>query len=230
MATFVLIHGHYLGAWAWDEVGALLESAGHEAIALCLAGMGERASEADATTGLRRHTEETAELLERRQLRDVVLVGHSYAGLVIAGVAARQPERIARIVFLDAMVARDGQCLFDLLPGAEHAIRAAAVTSGVLPPADPRSVGLTGETAKRAQARFTSVPLATFTERLDAPGDPAWQIPRTYIKCRGFALTDPIAEELRLERGWTVRELDTGHLPMLTHPELLARCLEDIVR
>ncbi len=229
MATFVLVHGHYLGVWAWRDVGMLLESDGHRVIAASLAGMGERAAEADATTGLCRHVAELSDLLEREDLQDVVLVGHSYAGLVIIGVAARAPSRISHLVFLDALLARDGVCLFDLMPGAESAVRTAAGATGVIPPPDPRSVGLAGEAAEQAAARFTGVPLATFTERLDTPGDPAWGMRRTYIKCRRFGLTDAMAEQVRREPGWTVLELDTDHLPMLTHPAAVVDCLQRVV-
>ena len=229
MATFVLVHGHYLGAWAWDEVVARLTADGHDALAASLEGMGERSAEATAETGLSRHVEDVVQLLKRHDLDDVVLVGHSYGGMIIAGVAARVGKRIRSLVFVDGVVARHGQRLIDFFPGAGEAIVASAGERGLIPPADARTAGLTGEDAERANARFTGVPVGTFTEALDAPGDPAYRMSRSYIACVRCELLGPTAERVRAEGGWNVRELDAGHLPMISHATELAVLLEESV-
>lgn len=226
MATFVLVHGHYLGVWAWDQVIARLRADGHEAFAASLEGMGERSGEATLQTGLSRHVADVVRLLERHDLDKVVLVGHSYAGMVIAGVAARVGKRIRSLVFVDAVVARHGQRLIDFFPGAAEIIAASADEHGVVPPADARTAGLTGDDAERANARFTGVPLGTFTQALDAPGDPAFRMSRSYIACIRCELLGPTAERLRAESGWKVRDLDAGHLPMISHAAELTALLE----
>jgi pimeloyl-ACP methyl ester carboxylesterase len=225
MATFVLVHGHYLGVWAWEDVVSRLEAAGHRAIAASLTGMGERTTEASPDTGLRSHIDDVAGLFEHGELRDVVLVGHSYAGLIIAGVAARVGVRVRTLVYLDAVVPRHGQRLLDFLPTSEDAITGSADHRGLIPAVDPQVAGLAGEDAVRAERLFTPVPLGTFTQRLDAPGDPAWARPSHYILCRRFPFGAPIAEALRGTHGWTVSELDAGHLPMITNSGELTQLL-----
>jgi pimeloyl-ACP methyl ester carboxylesterase len=225
MATFVLVHGHYLGVWAWEDVVSRLEAAGHRAIAASLTGMGERTAEASLDTGLRTHVDDVAGLLTRGEFRDVVLVGHSYAGLIIAGVAACVGDRVRTLVYLDAVVPRHGQRLLDFLPTSEDALASSADHRGLIPSVDPRVAGLAGNDAVRAERLFTPVPLGTFTQRLDAPGDPAWAGRSHYILCRQFPFGAPIAEALRGKHGWTVSELDAGHLPMISHPGELTELL-----
>lgn len=230
MATFVLVHGHYLGAWAWDDVARRLRANGHDVFPAMLEGMGERAAEATPETGLPRHIRDVVQLLERHDLRDIVLVGHSYGGMIIEGVAATAGDRIGHLVFLDAMVARHGQRLLDFFPEHADAIVASAGERGLIPPADARTAGLDGDEAARANARFTGVPLGAFTQALDAPGDPALAMRRIYIACVRCLITAPIAQRLRAEPGWDFRELDSGHLPMISHPREVAELLEESLR
>ena len=114
MATFVLVHGAWHGGWCWRDVATELRAAGHDVHVPTLSGCGEKARLA-AHVDLSLHVEEFAGLLYFADLREVVLVGHSYGGLPVSGAAARFGARIARLVYLDAFVADDGQSLFDLL-------------------------------------------------------------------------------------------------------------------
>lgn len=116
MATFVLVHGAWHGGWCWRRLLPLLRSAGHEACTPTLTGLGERANRHTPATDLATHIQDVVGVPEFEEPRDVALVGHSYGGLVIAGVAARVPERVAHLVYLDAFVPGDGQALLDLLP------------------------------------------------------------------------------------------------------------------
>ena len=127
--TFVLIHGAWHGAWCWQFLTPLLEAHGHEVIAPTLAGMGERAGELSDTITLDTHIDEVVDLLERRRVQNAVLVGHSYAGVVISGIADRVPYRLRRLVFLDAVIVEDGQTL----GGARMTGRAAACRRCRLP-------------------------------------------------------------------------------------------------
>ncbi|MGH8724055.1 MAG: alpha/beta fold hydrolase, partial [Burkholderiales bacterium] len=111
MTTFVLIHGAWHGGWCWRFVRPLLK--GHEVFAPSLTGLGERKHLVRADIGLDTHIEDVAALLEMEDLKDVVLVGHSYGGMVITGAAARAPARIQRLVYLDAFVPESGKCALE---------------------------------------------------------------------------------------------------------------------
>jgi pimeloyl-ACP methyl ester carboxylesterase len=229
MATFVLVHGHYIGAWAWDDVARRLRADGHDVFVVKLEGMGERADEATSETGLSHHVADVVRVLATHDLHDVVLVGHSYGGMIIEGVAARAGDRIGSLVFLDAVVARHGQRLLDFYPGNAETIIVSAGSRGLVPPVDAHAAGLEGDDADRANARFTGVPLGTFTQALDAPGDPAFTMPRTYIACLRCQIMAPTAQRLRADPGWTFREIDSGHLPMISHPGDVSRVLEELL-
>ena len=108
MATFVLVHGGWHGGWCWQKVIPFLEAAGHEVYAPTLTGLAERASELSPDVGLDTHIQDIVGLLQEKNLHGVILVGHSYGGMVITGVADRLPGRLAHLVYLDALVPQNG--------------------------------------------------------------------------------------------------------------------------
>src|SRR5712692_8234402 len=114
MATFVLVHGAWLGGWCWQRVSPLLREAGSEVFAPTLTGLGERAHLLSLEIDLETHVRDVCGVLECENLKDVVLVGHSYGGMVITGVAERSAKRLSQLVYLDAFVPTDGQSLLDL--------------------------------------------------------------------------------------------------------------------
>src|SRR5687768_18076653 len=116
MATFVLVHGAFVGGWCWRWVAPYLRGAGHDVYCPTLTGSGERVHLASPRVDLATHVEDVVNVLHYEDLRGVVLVGHSYGGMVITGAAERVSERLARLVYLDAFVPQDGQALADLLP------------------------------------------------------------------------------------------------------------------
>ena len=116
MATFVLVHGGWHGGWCWQKVIPFLEAAGHEVYAPTLTGLAERASELSPDVGLDTHIQDIVGLLEEKHLQGVILVGHSYGGMVITGVVDQVPERIAHLVYLDTFVPRDGESMADVSP------------------------------------------------------------------------------------------------------------------
>lgn len=143
MSVFVLVHGAWHGGWCWDRVVPHLRAAGHEVHAPTLTGLSERAHLLSPQVGLDTHIEDVVRLLDVLDLKDVVLVGHSYAGQVITGVADRRPAAVARRVHLDAFVGSDGEAARDLLPEtvARHWAEAAAGPGfGWLVPVRPLSV------------------------------------------------------------------------------------------
>jgi len=116
--TFVLIHGASHGGWCYDRVAAILRSQGHQVFAPTLAGLAERASMDARQINLTTHIDEVVDLFEREDLNDVILCGHSYGGMVIAGVADRITDRIGHLVFLDSVLAESGKCMNDyVFPG-----------------------------------------------------------------------------------------------------------------
>jgi pimeloyl-ACP methyl ester carboxylesterase len=232
VATFVIVPCHFLGGAAWARVQRLLEAAGHRVLALDLRGWGRRAAELAPEIGLAAHVEDVVQVLEGEGLRGVTLVGHSYGGMVIAGVAARATDRLGDLVFVDAPVPRHGETLFDHLPDAvADWYREHASTTGDgwwVPPPGLEGHGLSEADVAWVTPMLGAVPLRTCAEPLEASGDPLWGIPRTYAWCREYPLFAETAAEIRTDPRWTYRELTTGHLPMVTHPAQVAELLAEV--
>jgi pimeloyl-ACP methyl ester carboxylesterase len=232
MATFVLVHGAFHGGWCWREVAARLGAAGHEVFAPTLTGLGERSHLATPAVGLSTHVQDLAQVIEREGLRRVVLVGHSYGGAVITGVADRLADRLAAVVYLDALAPENGQSALDLQTPERRVsiLEEVAANGGWLWP--PRTAAFYGvrDPAKQAwvDGKCTPQPFLTLFERLRIDGPPAGKVARKlYILC-----TDPPLPYMRrfydmaaAADGWRVMELATGHDAMVTEPETLARIL-----
>ena len=238
MATFVLVHGSMHGGWCWRRVAPLLRAAGHEVFAPTLTGLGERAHLAHPGIDLDTHVRDVLGVLEYEDLDRVVLVGHSYAGTVVAGVADRLPGRIAHLVYLDAAVAGDGQALLDLFPPDDQAaLREEVAAEGDgwrMPPADPAAFGVTDpEDAAWVRAKLVAQPFQTFTQPLRLANPAGFAGPKTYIACLAAGpedWRDAMVERARTEPGWRHRELATGHDAMVTAPRELADLLLEATR
>jgi pimeloyl-ACP methyl ester carboxylesterase len=217
MATFVLLHGAWHGGWCWRDMVAALRADGHEVLAPTLSGVAERAHLA-AHIDLSAHIEEVAGLLSYEDVRDVVLVGHSYAGLVIAGAAARAAERVSRLIYLDAFIADAGQSLFDLLRPERRAVYESSMRDGLIPSPPPEVFGITDpERAGWTRERLTPQPLRTLIEPLEATPS----LPATYIRCTEGPLV-PSFEGFAARFWGDVVEIGTGHDAMITRPTDLA--------
>lgn len=233
MATFVLVHGAWHSGWCWKRLTPLLRAAGHEVFTPTLAGLGERAHLLAPSVNLETHVQDVLGVLECEDLGQVWLVGHSYGGMVIAGVADRATRRLAHLVYLDAFVPRDGQSLYDLVPPERRALYDEwARTRGEgfrLPPPPLEYFGVTEEADLRwAGPRVSPQPLATFTQPARLTGAAA-AVPRTYIAClRHTGPFRPFAQRAQSEPGWRYRELDAVHDIMITAPPDLAALLLDL--
>jgi pimeloyl-ACP methyl ester carboxylesterase len=236
MATFVIVHGAWSGAHAWRWVRPLLRAAGHEVFTPTLTGLGERAHLATPETDLGTHVADVAAVLFYEDLSDVVLVGHSYGGLVITGVADTQPERIGRLVYLDADVPEDGDRELDFFPPAERAAHEeAARTRGegwkVPPPfPDPLPPGLPPQVVWGV-ARMAPMPLGTMTQpmRLSSPDH---GLPRTYLYCtegKEGEFPPPHLDQIRTDPSWGFVELAANHIAHVTAPEMVTAALVDLV-
>ncbi|MFF5839877.1 alpha/beta fold hydrolase [Streptomyces massasporeus] len=226
MTDFVLVAGAWLGAWAWDEVAAELRGAGHDVRALTLSGLAERRDTQPA--GQQTHVRDIVEEVERLGLRDVVLVGHSYAGVPVGQAAERIGDRLRRVVFVDANVPVDGESFLSGWP-SEDVRRTIDAQGGYWPPLGPEEYagqGLTDEQIARIVGA-TPHPGVTLTEPAVLER-PLGELPATYVKC----LLDgdepmPAVAALLGSDSWELVELDTGHWPMFSQPSALARVLRE---
>ncbi|WP_030544386.1 alpha/beta fold hydrolase [Streptomyces albus] len=224
MTEYVLTAGAWLGAWAWDDVVPELRAAGHGVHPLTLSGLAERR---DAPAGQQTHVQDIVGEIERRDLRDVVLVGHSYSGIPAGQAAERIGDRLTRVVFVDSDVPADSESFFS--PGSDG--RAAIAANGgfwPVPDADEfADQGLGAEQIARITAEGTPHPGATLTEPAVLTR-PLGELPATYIKCLlDWPEPSPDVAELLKSDRWRLATMDTGHWPMLSQPRELARILLD---
>ena len=233
MATYVLVHGGGHGGWCYQRVARLLRSAGHDVYAPTLTGLGERSHLLSSRIDLDLHITDVVALLHYEDLHDVVLVGHSYGGMVITGVADRAADRVGRLVYLDAANPVNGQSLLDVAgPMIEATRPAGQVVDGVelvlLPsPEAGLFYGVTDPDDVAWMAdRLTGNPWRCFEQPLELTNEAAlWAIPQYHIICSAtLATRDPeLMEKARAAgRLW---EIDTGHDLMITEPDAVADAL-----
>lgn len=235
MATFVIVHGAWGGAWSWKKIRTLLRAAGHEVYTPTLTGLGERAHLANPEIDLETHIQDVLGVLEYEDLRDVVLVGHSYGGMVITGVADRSAERLACLVYLDAFVPNEGQSLLDLVgPEARARFEEQARTQGEgwrIPP-NPLAPDTPEADAAWIAPRRLPHPLRTFVQPVRLTSPAAAALPRTYVYCTFKPGGDAFAQfaaRARAEQGWRYYELATGHnLQYTATRELVDLLLEHV--
>lgn len=237
--AIVLVHGAWHGAWCWRRVLPLLRSAGVESHAVTLTGVGERAHLLAPTVDLHTHIQDVIGLIEAEELQRVVLVGHSYAGMVITGVADRlQQERaglLVHLVYLDAALPRPGDSWSSAhTEDTRQARIAASQSSGGLsfPPPDAALFGLTGDDRDWVNRRQTPQPFRLYQQPLQFDAARVDALPRTFIDCTQPALATiaPSRVRVRSEPGWNVVEMATGHDPMVSEPAALSQILLDIQR
>jgi len=237
MSVFLLVHGAWHSGRCWERVVPLLESAGHRVFAPSLTGYGDKVHLLGPEVGLDTHVEDVVGLIREEELTEMILVGHSYAGLVISSVANEVPERIAHLVYLDAMVPEHGETAVDIHPMTQNLIELAAKSDSgwrVPPlPERPAPLGLFGVTdpADVAWLRemLSDQPVRCLQQpvRLDNPA--VNLIPRTHIHCVGVApegiTRRPVPAIQPNGSPAQVWELPTGHDCMITMPTELSELL-----
>jgi pimeloyl-ACP methyl ester carboxylesterase len=233
--TYVLVHGAFHGGWCWARVARLLLDAGHTVLAPSLTGLGDRAHLARPEVDLALHVQDVVGVLESEEVRQAVLVGHSYGGLVITGAASKVSGRLAHLVYLDAIVPEAGKALLDYAaPERAQAMREAVQAQGDgwrLPPFPPERFGVTSQRdTDWLNRRMVPQPFRTFEQPLEAAGGE--KLRRTYVYCSNPAMGifDQFAERLRGDRKWTFHELKTGHDAMVTAPGEVAKILLGLAR
>jgi pimeloyl-ACP methyl ester carboxylesterase len=232
---FVLVHGAWHGAWCWGPVRDRLTRQGHAVFTPTLTGLGERAHLLSPAVGLETFITDVAAVLEAEELEDVVLVGHSFGGVVISGVADRVPERIRRLIYLDGLIVPSGERPFDQLPAETASARrkAAMESSGglSLPAPAPEMFGVEEPAEIEWLARrLTPHPLKAYEDRLELRRELGAGLPKTYIVCTRPpfpGLSASVARVRRME-GWDLREIAASHDAMVTAPDATVELLLDI--
>ncbi|SRR5579884_157665 len=236
MATYVLVHGGGHGGWCYGKVAPLLRAAGHDVHAPTLTGLGERAHLLGPAVDLDMHVRDVVAVLHYEDLREVILVGHSYGGMVITGVADRAADRVGRLVYLDAANPRNGQSLVDVAGPVIEAVRPMGeVVDGVelvlLPaPGAGRFYGVTDDAdVAWMDDRLTGHPWRCFEQELELANEDALQaIPQYHVVCTSTLATRDrdLMDKARADgRLW---EIDTGHDLMITEPRAVADALLEI--
>jgi len=234
--TFVLIHGAWHGGWCWVRVAEPLRKSGHRVFTPTQSGLGERSHLLSRQITIEVFVAEIVALLEAEDLSDVVLVGHSFGGISISGVADRVPHRIKHLVYLDAFIVSNGRTPFEMLAPDVVASRrrAAQESSGglSLPVPEPRSLGVTDPTdAAWLRMNCTPHPLSTYESPVLLANEIGNGLPATYV-----AVTPPyraLAESRAYARNrsdWNYCEIVAGHDAMVTSPRSLVLLLERIGR
>jgi pimeloyl-ACP methyl ester carboxylesterase len=241
VATFLLVHGAVVGGWCWRWVAPELRAASHEVHAPTLTGLGERVHLASPQVDLDTHIEDVVNVLRYEDLTDVVLVGWSYGGMVVAGAADRAPGRVAHLVYFDSDVPRDGDMS---APPSQHAERedlARAHCDGWRIPPEAMQTRLEAlllaelpeEQRRWIATRFAPHMLKTWLQPIRLSGAAA-TIPTTYIRCTvGYDPTDEDTRRqdarIRSEPDWRYWELDASHAAPFSAPHALAQMLMKIM-
>jgi pimeloyl-ACP methyl ester carboxylesterase len=241
MATYVLVHGAAHGGWCYQRVARILRIAGHDVYAPTMTGLGERSHLLRPDVDLDMHIRDMAAVLHYEDLRDVILVGHSYGGMVVTGVADRTADRIGRLVYLEAATPVNHQSRLDLagpFAGSDRDafIEAVAATRRIVDgvelflfpePDGGRLYGVTdGDDLAWMAERLTAHPWRSFEQPLRLTNEAAlWAIPQYHIVCTSTLAMRDTEEVDRARADGRLWDIDTGHDLMITEPEAVADAL-----
>ncbi len=233
---YVLVHGAFHGGWCWRAVARFLREAGHSVFTPTLTGVGERRHLMSADLTVDRLATDITNLIEIEDLSAVTLVGHSFGGTIISSVADRMPDRLARLIYLDAVTPLAGKSLHDMMPEREREARLAALAGlpdgGVQVPS-PAAIHFGIEHAELAtwvDRRLTPQPVGGYTSPVHLRHPLANGVPAAYIRCTApvFPINDPCAAFAAAQPDWQYRELATGHDAMISAPRALADLLLEL--
>ena len=229
---FVLVHGAFHGGWCFKAVARLLREAGHEVYTPTQTGLGERRHLLASTISMETFVLDVANLIEFEDLRDVVLVGHSYGGRSVSGVADRMPERIRRLVFLDSGLSPDGRSRLEAMPEDQRneRIRSSMEFDGgvSVPPPSATRFGVTDPGQVAYVDKFmTPQPLGAERTGLPLRNPLGNGLPVTYVQSVApvFPVSVAGATYAKTQPGWRFLEFQGGHNAIVTHPQEMARLL-----
>lgn len=230
-STFLVAHGSWSAGWSWKKMHPLMATAGHRLIVPTYTGLGEKEHLANPTNDLETHIQDLLGVIKFEELNDIVLVSHSYGGMVATGVADRVPERIRRVIYVDSFVPQDGQSLFDIAPAATVELFRAGIAAGDGWRIPPMPIPDDTSPADKEWIGKFRMPQSVkcFDSKLKlANGDT--KLPRAYIYALKHPPADtfrPFAERAKSE-GWDYREIDASHSAQITAPETLAKLLNEL--
>ena len=230
-ATFVLVHGAWSGGWCYARVADRLRARGHLVFTPTLTGQGERSHLLAGSVNLSTHITDILNVFHYEGLRDVVLAGHSYGGMVITGVADRIPELVSSLVYLDAFLPEDGQSLFDIniAKNTQTFLANAGNIGGLAVPPPPAAFfNVNANDAARFDALATPFPLGAFTERIKLSGQHRAIARHVYVHATVLPRDSPFKpfyERVKDDPAWAAHALPCGHEVMLDMPERVTEIL-----
>ena len=240
---FILIHGSWHNGSVWYKVEHLLKQQGTTVYTPTLTGMESFQQPASKDIGLAIHIQDIVHLIQENILENVILVGHSYSGLVLTGVAELIPDKLDKLIYLDAFIADDNQSLFDLMSQETiDGMRSSLVNAEgkgkqdgaeevwLLPPGEPQGYGVVvPEDVAWLQEHMVYTPVLTFEERVTVKNPAAQAVAKYFIRCTEFEYLAPHEYKAK-EAGWPVFQIEAGHDAMLIKPKELADILLQIAR
>ena len=231
-STFLVCHGAWSAGWAWKKMHPLMAAAGHRLVTPTYTGLGERAHLANPSIDLETHIADILNVIKYEDLRDIVLIGHSYGGMVASGVADRARDRITQLIYLDAFVPDDGQSLLDLNePARQRMQELASSGDGWRVPPNPTPPDTAQADLDWLTERRVDMPIKCFEIKLKLHGGEL-TLPRSYIFASRITPADTFrrfAKRAKSEPGWRYFEIDASHSPHVTAPEALMTLLQGMV-
>ena len=228
MACYVLVHGGFFGGWCWSKVAPRLRIKGHEVYTPTLTGFGERSHLLNREIGLDTHVEDVVNVILYEDLHDVILLGHSYSGMVIGSVADRIPDRIGHLVYLDAFIPENRKSMTDIqIKSSRELFRKMVDEEGdgwLLKPLSPDSntLGVTEQSdVEWLKSKLTSLPYKILIDPAKITNPKADTLPRTYVYCSDKSAPDSFqafAQQTKNNPNWRYTEVHTGHCAMITAP------------
>jgi pimeloyl-ACP methyl ester carboxylesterase len=230
--TFLVCHGAWSAGWAWKKMHPLMSKAGHRLVTPSYTGLGERAHLAIPSIDLETHITDMLNVIRYEDLRDIVLVGHSYGGMVATGVADRARDKVRQLIYIDAFVPNDRQCLLDFLHESEQRRMEELASSGDgwrVPP-NPTPPDTPPADVDWLSERRVHMPVKCFQSKLKLNGGPL-ALPRSYIYATRAAPLDTFGQFAKMTKNdpaWDYHEIDASHSPNVTAPEALMALLDEI--
>ena len=228
--SFVLVHGAWHGGWCWNKLTPMLKSAGHQVFTPTLTGLGERSHLLTTEVDLNTHIQDIINVLEYEDLNDVILVGHSYAGMVISGVAEKVAQRLSQLIYLDAYLPESGKSINDYNNAKAAASPEVEKTNRLPIWGSPQIYGVTNKDDVTWMAdRLGEQPYKTFTQSLQIKEDPGQHIRKTFIQLSEYPQFIEAAERAKGKGYGYYKLLSGGHDAMVSKPIELNNILLKLV-
>jgi len=227
--TFLVCHGAWSAGWAWKKMHPLMRKAGHRLVTPSYTGLGERAHLAIPSIDLDTHIADMLNVIKYEDLRDIVLIGHSYGGMVATGVADRARDKVRQLIYIDAFVPEGGQSLNDLNEGSQRRMEELKASGEWRAPPNPTPPDTSPEDVDWLSERRVPMPIKCFEAKLKMSGP--LTLPRSYIYATRITPADtfgPFAKMAKNDPAWRYFEIDASHSPNVTAPEALMALLEEI--